>query len=542
MLEKKVVTRFAPSPTGFMHVGNVRTALYAWLWARKNNGTFILRIEDTDKEREVEGSILHIKESLKWLGLNWDQGPDVNGPHAPYIQSERLNIYKKYAQILINKGLAYPDPYTEEVVGEYRNKAELEKRPFLYREHRPENFNVWDGTKPLRFKIPEIKNYKWNDIVWGELSAGPEALDDFILIKSDGYPTYNFAHIVDDIEMGVTHVVRGQEFISSTPKFLAVYEALGVNPPLFVTTPPIMGADGKKKLGKRDGAKDILDYEKEGYLPDAMINYLAFLGFNPGGEKEIYIREELIKAFDLSKIQRSGAQWKDDKLYWMNKEHMKKLTDQEFVEKAKKYIDPKIKKLKNLKDESEFDTLILYFRDRIKVFSELNTLMMDNITSTSSKNNNEVDKLSMKEVNKEIISVSGPHDYFLKDPAVADVIKLLDVIGNIEENKITREYLIEIRKKLEQENWKEAIEEYAKQHGRGKVLKTLRLVLSGKKDSSNQFEIIEKIGKVSSLRRIDQVLQALKTTLTDIKELHTLTQTKTKSHSSGEGGTFTSSN
>ena len=339
MLEKsttakagKVVTRFAPSPTGFMHVGGVRTALYAWLWARKNNGTFILRIEDTDKEREVSGSIKHIIESLKWLGINWDEGPDVGGPHKPYIQSERLDLYKKYADILIKKGYAYSDPYTEEEVEKFRKEAEVNKKPFLYREHRPKNFSVWDGTKPLRFKVGEIKSYKWHDLVQGDLSAGPEALDDFILIKSDGYPTYNFAHIVDDIEMGVTHVVRGQEFISSTPKFLSVYEALNVQPPLFVTTPPILGADGNKKLSKRDGAKDILDYEKEGYLPDAMINYLAFLGFNPGGEKEVYTREELTEVFDLNKIQHSGAKWSDDKLNWQNKEHMKLLPMKE-VEK-----------------------------------------------------------------------------------------------------------------------------------------------------------------------------------------------------------------
>jgi len=280
MSDIKVVTRFAPSPTGFMHVGGVRTALYAWLLARKNQGTFILRIEDTDKEREVEGSIEHIKESLKWLGLNWDDF---------CIQSERLDIYKKYADRLLEKGFAYSD----------------------------------GGA--LRFKIIEKKRTQWHDLVWGDLSAGEEALEDFILIKSDGYPTYNFAHIVDDIEMGVTHVVRGQEFISSTPKFLSVYEALGITPPFFVTTPPILGEKGTKKLSKRDGAKDILDYKKEGYLPETMINYLAFLGFNPGGEREVYTPEELIKVFDLSKIQRSGAKWSDDKLNWMNKEHMKLL-------------------------------------------------------------------------------------------------------------------------------------------------------------------------------------------------------------------------
>jgi glutamyl/glutaminyl-tRNA synthetase len=169
--ETNIVTRFAPSPTGFMHVGNVRAALFAWLWAKKNNGTFILRIEDTDKEREVVGSIDHIMETLKWLGLNWNQGPVVEGPHSPYLQSQRLDLYKKYATILIEKGFAYPDPYTEEEVEEFRKKAEENKKAFLYRDYRPETFDVWDGTKPLRFKISELKNYSWHDMVFGHLSA-----------------------------------------------------------------------------------------------------------------------------------------------------------------------------------------------------------------------------------------------------------------------------------------------------------------------------------------------------------------------------------
>ena len=283
---KQIVTRFAPSPTGFLHIGGVRTAIYAWLWARKNNGKFVLRIEDTDKEREVSGSIEHIIKSLKWVGLDWDYGPDTKNESLSFIQSERLEIYQKYAKILVEKGLAYADPYTEEELEAFRQKAEEEKRPFLYRDHRPENPPVWDGTKPLRLKIKEIKNSEWDDVTRGKLKAGAEALDDFILIKSDGYPTYNFAHIIDDYEMGVTHIMRADEFIASTPKFLALYEALGIERPEFVTLPPILGKDGKKKLGKRDGAKDFLEYSKDGYLPEAMLNFLAFIGWNPGDERE----------------------------------------------------------------------------------------------------------------------------------------------------------------------------------------------------------------------------------------------------------------
>jgi glutamyl-tRNA synthetase len=285
-----VRTRFAPSPTGFLHVGSARTALFAFLYARKHGGQFILRIEDTDKGREVEGAIGHIMESLKWLGIEWDEGTDVGGPYEPYLQSERLPSHTEYARKLISAGFAYPDPYTEEEVEAFRKLAEAEKRPFLFRDHRPDTFMEWDGSTPLRFKVPTVKRYTWEDAVMGTLSAGEEALDDFILIKSDGFPTYNFAHVIDDIEMKVTHVMRGQEFVSSTPKFLSLYEALDTAPPVFVTLPPILGEGGNKKLSKRDGAKDILEYREEGYLPGAMVNFLALLGWNPGGDRELFIR------------------------------------------------------------------------------------------------------------------------------------------------------------------------------------------------------------------------------------------------------------
>ncbi|MCA9335045.1 glutamate--tRNA ligase, partial [Candidatus Saccharibacteria bacterium] len=257
-------TRFAPSPTGYLHVGGIRTALFAWLVAQHDNGQFILRLEDTDKNREVAGSAEHLIKSLRALGLTYNEGPDVDGPHGPYRQSERLAIYKEWAQKLIDAGRAYADPYTAEEVQHFREQAQSEKRPFLYRSHRPENPSVWDGTTPLRFKS-EPKAYEWHDEVMGDLHSGPEVIDDFILIKSDGYPTYNFAHIVDDALMEITHVIRGQEFISSMPNYLNLYEALGIEHPIFATMPHIMNEQGNKKLSKRDGAKDVLDYIRDGY-------------------------------------------------------------------------------------------------------------------------------------------------------------------------------------------------------------------------------------------------------------------------------------
>lgn len=320
-----VRTRFAPSPTGFMHVGNLRTGLFAWLTARHAGGDFILRLEDTDKNREVEGSADHIIECLNMLGLERDEGVDVGGPYAPYLQSERLAIYREWAQRLIDAGRAYADPYTAEEVQKFREQAQAEKRPFLYRNHRPENPPAWDGSTPLRFKS-EPKAYEWHDEVMGDLHAGAEVVDDFILIKSDGYPTYNFAHIVDDAAMQVTHVIRGQEFISSMPNYLNLYEALGLELPIFATMPHILNENGNKKLGKRDGARDVLSYIDEGYLPETMLSFIATLGWNDGTEQELFTRQELIDKFTLDRVQHSGARFDEKRLLWMNGQFIRQLS------------------------------------------------------------------------------------------------------------------------------------------------------------------------------------------------------------------------
>lgn len=318
-------TRFAPSPTGFMHVGGVRTALFAWLIARQNGGVFILRLEDTDQKREVEGSADHIIKTLRALGLDYDEGPDVGGPYGPYRQSERLAIYKAWAQKLIDAGRAYADPYTPEELEVFRAEARAHKKAFLYRDHRPTQPPIWDGSTPLRFKS-EPKAYQWHDEVMGGLSTGPEVVDDIILIKSDGFPTYNFAHIVDDAEMKVSHIIRGQEFISSMPNYLNLYEALGLERPIFATMPHILAGEGNKKLGKRDGAKDILDYLKDGYLVETMINFIASLGWNDGTEKELFTIEELVGNFSLDRVQHSGAHFDEKRLEWMNGQHIRQLS------------------------------------------------------------------------------------------------------------------------------------------------------------------------------------------------------------------------
>lgn len=360
-------TRFAPSPTGYIHVGNVRAALFPWLLARQQKGAFVLRIEDTDQARFVEGATDLILNTLEWLRIDWDEGPRVGGEYGPYIQSERREIYQEWAQKLIDKGLAYADPYTPEEVQSFREQAKYEKRPFLYRDHRPENPPVWDGSQALRFKVTNVKRYEWHDPVMGDLSAGPEVLDDFILIKADGLPTYNFAHIVDDFEMGITHVIRGLEYISSIPRYLSLYDALGITPPVLACLPHIMAPDGKKKLGKRDGAKSVDEYRVDGILPEAMLNFLVSMGWNDGTEQEIFTRDELIEKFSLERVQRSGARFDEQRLLWMNGQWIRSLTLDDLYQRVTPYWP---QSAKEVGDEKKREVLGLV-QDRLKTLAEL---------------------------------------------------------------------------------------------------------------------------------------------------------------------------
>lgn len=365
----KVVTRFAPSPTGFLHVGGVRTALFAWLLARQASGTFILRIEDTDKNREVEGSIEHIIECLRTIGIDYDLGPDSDDPKGPFKQSDRLDLYHRWAKKLVAEGRAYADPYSPEELNHFREQAHADKRPFLYRDHRPDNPPVWDGKLPLRFKS-DPKAYGWHDEVMGDLKTGPEVIDDFILIKSDGYPTYNFAHIVDDAEMGVTHVIRGQEFLSSMPNYLNLYEALGLELPLFATMPHIMNEQGNKKLGKRDGAKDVLDYIRDGYLPETMMSFIATLGWNDGTEQEVFTRAELIEKFSLNRVGRSGARFDEKRLLWMNGQFIRELSLDDLYARVDSFWPESAAGV----DEAYKQQVLALAQDRLKTLHDLPAL------------------------------------------------------------------------------------------------------------------------------------------------------------------------
>lgn len=467
-MDSKVVTRFAPSPTGFMHIGGVRTALFAWLYARKHAGTFILRIEDTDKEREVSGSIQHIQDALMWLGLEWDYGPDKPGPFGSCVQSERLSIYKKFAEDLVAKGLAYPDPYTSEELEVFRKKAEDEKRPFLFRHHRPDTFDAWDGSKPLRLKVPEIKRYTWHDEVRGDLSGGEEMLDDFILIKADGFPTYNFCHIIDDLEMGVTHIMRGEEFIASMPKYLSLYDALAITPPKFATLPPIMGPDGKKKLSKRDGAKDLLGYRDDGYLPEAMSNFLALIGWNPGGEQEVFTRDELLSLFSIEKIHRSGGAFNEEKLKWMNKEHLNARTHDEQVA----YVQEALPE-----------------RDR-EIIKKLTPTIIERVHT----------RVEIVEADK-----GGEYDFAFTTPDVQPEMMQwkndVSVAAALPRLEKAHE-LLHDADFTSPDTVKNALWAYAEEVGKGELLWPLRVALTGRERSPDPFTVAYIIGKEETLLRI----------------------------------------
>jgi glutamyl-tRNA synthetase len=363
---KKVITRFAPSPTGYIHIGNLRSAIYPYLMARQTGGKYILRIEDTDRARYVEGATELIMETLQWLGLEWDEGPDIGGPNGPYYQTERMALYHEWAQKLIAKGMAYADPTSPEQIEEYRKDAAAKKEAFLYRNYRPENTPEWEPGLPLRFRA-NPKRREWVDPVYGPTSAGPEVQDDIILIKRDGLPTYNFGHIVDDATMGVNYLFRGQEYLSSMANYMALYEALDLEPPVMVHMPHILRPDGRKKLGKRDGAKSATDYRDEGILAEAMLNFLACLGWNDGTEQEIYTKADLVEKFSIDRIQRAGARFDEAKLLWLNGQWIRSLDREELFERCQAFWPVTAE---GASDELKHRVLDIIY-DRLKVLGDL---------------------------------------------------------------------------------------------------------------------------------------------------------------------------
>ncbi len=367
----EVRTRFAPSPTGYMHLGNLRSALYTYLFAKANGGKFILRIEDTDQARFVPGAVDVIYRTLKSIGMQWDEGPDIGGDYGPYVQSERKNMYLPYAEQLVKAGKAYYCFCTEEELAARREEAAKRGETFKYDKHclhlSPEEVQrrIAAGEPyVIRQNVPEHGEASFDDVLYGHIAVDCADLDDMILIKADGMPTYNFANVIDDHTMGITHVMRGNEYLSSTPKYNLLYEAFGWEKPVYIHMTPIM-RDATHKLSKRDGDAYFEDYINKGYLKEAIVNYVALLGWNPGDEREFFTMDELIKAFSVDGMSKSPAIFDVNKLTWMNAEYVRRLTPEQFTEYALPYYE------KAGVSAEHADLLARILQQRTEVFTQI---------------------------------------------------------------------------------------------------------------------------------------------------------------------------
>lgn len=455
----KVRVRFAPSPTGLLHLGSLRTALFTWLYARQQKGRFILRFEDTDRDRLVPKAIPYTQEALRWLGLDWDEGP--------LVQSQRLKLYRDHAEKLVEQGRAYRDWTPEKDLEAMRKIAQAAGVAFKVDREQLKTGGQLDQPHVIRFAIDPKFNPVWHDMVRGKLSQKGSELDDFVAIKSDGYPTYNFANVVDDHQMEISHVIRGEEFIASTPKFLQLYKALGWTPPQFAHLPPVLGSD-KSKLSKRHGAEAALVYRDKGYLPEAITNFLALLGWNDGTEKEIFSPAELITAFSLDRVQRSPAVFDPERLNWFNGIYIRQLSVDQLLERAKGFWPPAAKRF----DGQYKKRVLALVQERLKYLAELADLT----------------------------------DFFFTDPTIDR--KLLP--------KVSKDHLHQARKVLAASTFSEAdLEQRLRKLVEdldtkpGKLFQSIRVAITGETAAPGLFETLAVIGKKRSQERLDRALKKL---------------------------------
>ncbi len=546
----KVVTRFAPSPTGYLHVGGARTALFNWLWARRNGGTFILRIEDTDQKRNTPTAAKQVMDDLRWLGINWDEGPGAEGPNGPYLQSQRLDIYNKYIKQLLDEKKAYYCFDTPEELDELRKKAEAQKQGFNYQ--RPQNFPSDEDTqkaraegKPVtvRFALPQEESLVINDIVRGEVTFEAGQIGDFIIQKSDGFPTYNFACVVDDYLMKVTHIIRGQEHLMNTPGQQALWQALFPGEPLpKYAHMSVTESDSGGKLSKRERPKalltaikarqdidkaklaeaggisieqlesfikgktmpdmpvidamakyldvslpeiNIVDFFNSGYLPETMVNFLALLGWNPGDNREIMPIAELIESFDLSRLTKSNSLFDRQKLIAFNTEHIKMVSKEKLLEHFRSYL--KVINSPVISGDDEALLRILKLCEGARTLADIERkcrfLFVDN-------DKIEYDDKAVKKV-------------LLKGDGLANLAIVRDKLSAMDE--LSEQAIEDMLRGLAEE----------KQVGLGKIAQPLRVALCGTTVSLSIFDSVQMLGRENTLTRIDNTLKKF-TTQTEV--------------------------
>tara|TARA_B100001123_G_scaffold80731_1_gene91841 strand:- start:19385 stop:20845 length:1461 start_codon:yes stop_codon:yes gene_type:complete len=440
-MDKKIRVRFAPSPTGDPHVGNIRTAVFNWLFARHNKGTVIVRVEDTDQTREVPGATQALLESLKWLGLDWDEGPDIGGKYGPYLQSLRLDGYRDVASQLLKSGHAYYCFCSTQRLKELRNKqSRLKKDPGYDRRCRGMGIAErieWEKGKTtpvVRFKMPLEGTTSVNDMVRGTVTFENKLIDDFVLLKSDGFPTYHLANVVDDKSMDISHVVRAEEWLSSIPRHLQIYSALGWSPPDFAHVPMILASD-KTKLSKRHGAASLLEYKKDGYLPEAVVNFLALLGWSLDDKTEVLNRQELVEYFSITKVSKAGAIFDQQKLLWLNSQYLRALDDKKLASELLEYWGsiPDVG-LKELPEIDYLEKIVPLIRERIKIMSDalaLTRFFFDQELDYSKE------ELIQKNMDHELTrsALESAHDllskinHFDSEPMEAEMRVLADTLG-----------------------------------------------------------------------------------------------------------------
>ncbi len=475
-----VRVRIAPSPTGEPHVGNVRTFLYNWLFARQKGGKFVVRIEDTDQKRYQEGSQSAILEGLRWLGLDWDEGPGIGGEYGPYIQSERTDLYQKYARQLVESGAAYYCFCTPNQLEEMRHRQTASNQAPRYdgtcrqlstqeAQHRVDQ----GESHVIRLKVPATGTVSWEDLIHGRISFDYESVDDQVLLKSDGFPTYHLAVVIDDHLMEISHILRADEWVSSTPKQILLYQALGWEIPAFGHLPMVMGPD-KSKLSKRHGATSVLSYRAQGYLPETMINFLALLGWSYDDKEEIFSREDLIAKFDLTKVNPTNPVFDFQKLEWLNGVYIRALSPLELATRLLDF-DNQWQQV----DRGYFEQVVAICQERLKTLAEFTDLSSYFFTDTVSLDRERISQIGLRDLeNAEILS---------------SVQSLLDTCA------------------WEAEELENCLRQYVSRSGHSpkEVFSLLREILTGQKSTPPLFSVMTILGKDKVVSRLALGLKAL---------------------------------